>query len=177
MSDLQRLSRDVIGAKVFAEALASMGKASKADLLEQAQEAGAERIRVRDSAGQDVGAVVLCAGATTATVVDEAAFTAWVAQRYPEKIITVRAVRDGFARQLLDAAAKVGDPVDVAGGNGEVIPGVKVTQAEPYLQARPTVEAYARARQLLAAGQLSLTAAPTAADAAEEAGPVDTPTC
>src|SRR5690606_41618909 len=74
----------------------------------------------------------LSRGRPSARVVDEIAFAAWVAQRYPSEI--VQSVRPAFAKRLLDEAAKLGDPVDPQ--TGEVMPGVEAAQGEPHLTVR-----------------------------------------
>jgi len=61
--------------------------------------------------------------ADSVAVVDEAAFTAWVAKAYPTEVETVTAVRPAFRAKLLGDAAGRGDPPCSA--DGEVIPGVE----------------------------------------------------
>lgn len=71
-------------------------------------------------------------------VVDEAAFTAWVAKAYPTEIETVTAVRPAFRAKLLGDAAGRGEPV--CAEDGEVIPGVEFRPGGEFraVSVRPT---------------------------------------
>lgn len=153
MSEIKDLARVAMASKLLADAARAEGDAARAELAALMAGDGLERVRVLGDDSTDYGTVVLAAGRRTAKVVDPAAFAAWVAARYPDEVVT--AVRPAFEARLLAAATKVGDPVDV--GTGELIPGVDLTQGEPYLTTRPSVEAKDRMRAALADnGLLSL---------------------
>lgn len=150
MTDMKHRARIVIAAKLFADEIKAQGDAAKAELLDAMAAAGAERIRVTDEDGTDLGPVSLGAGRTSAAVVDEAAFVKWVADTYPDAI--VQAVSADMRLRLLNAAKKAGEPVDVE--TGEVIPGVEITQGASYVSARPSAEAKERMRALLSGSGL-----------------------
>jgi hypothetical protein len=142
-------------AQLVSKLVADHGAGFKSNLLAAMADTGAERIRVTDDDGTDLGAVCLSAGRTSAKVTDPAAFLAWVAQRHPSEL--VQAVRDSFTKKILDAVTAAGEPVDTA--TGEVIPGVEVTTGDPFLTVRPTDEAKTRMRETLqASGLLALPA-------------------
>jgi hypothetical protein len=147
---MKDLARTVVAAKLVSDEIKARGDAAKAELLESMAAAGAERIRVTDEDGTDLGPVSLGAGRTSAAVVDEDAFAAWVKANYPEAIVST--VDPDMRLRLLNAAKKAGEPVDV--GTGEVIPGVEITQGAAYVSARPTAEAKVRMRELLAGSGL-----------------------
>jgi hypothetical protein len=68
-----------------------------------------------------VGTVPLALTQDSVTVTDEAAYTAWVADRHPTEVATVTTVRRAFDERLRKAAAKRGATCDE---HGEVIPGL-----------------------------------------------------
>lgn len=156
MGDMKEAARSAMAAQLVSKLVGEHAGRFKADLLALMADTGAERVRVADDDGTDLGAMSVAAGRVSAKVVDQGAFTAWVADRYPFEL--VQQVRDAFARKLLDAAAAVGVPVDTV--TGEVIPGVEVSTGEPFLTVRPTAAAKDRMRETLrASGLLSLPAA------------------
>lgn len=156
MGDIKGAARSAMAAQLISKLVADHGGTFKADLLRLMADLGAERIRVTDDDGTDLGAVSVSPGRVSARVVDEKAFTAWVADRYPFEI--VHAVGAAFARKLLDAAAGAGAAVDTA--TGEEIPGVEVSAGDPFLTVRPTADARARMRETLqSSGLLQLPSA------------------
>jgi hypothetical protein len=154
----QELARQVMAGKALGDALAALGAAARPALLADMAATGSERIRVRGEGGEDYGTVSLQNGRTVATITDEAALIAWVTERYPTEVVTT--IRPKFLDLLLDAACKAGDPVDPA--TGEVIPGVRVDQGEPFVVARPSKAAKARAADLVANTPLVLPPSPNA---------------
>lgn len=160
MGGMQDAARTTMAAKLISEAVASEHKPVKSGLLAQMLDAGVERIRVTDDDGMNLGSLTVVCGQAKARVVDERAFAAWVASRYPGEL--VQRVQPAFTQKLLDAATEVGEPVDTT--TGEVVPGVELAAGEPYLSCRPTPDARARMRDtLLSSGLLSLPAGDTAA--------------
>lgn len=153
MGDLKQAARSALTAQLVSGLVGDHGKAFKANVLEQMSELGAERLRVPDDDGTDLGTVSITPGRKSAKITDTQAFTAWVADRYPDEL--VRVVGEAFTRKLLDSALAAGEPVDVR--TGEVIPGVEVAVSDAYLTVRPSSEAKTRMRETLhASGLLQL---------------------
>ncbi|MET0415797.1 MAG: hypothetical protein ABW022_07230 [Actinoplanes sp.] len=150
MRDIKGAARSAMAAQLISGLIADHAKPLKADLLSQMTDVGAERVRVHDDDGTDLGALSIGCKKPAAKVTDERAFTSWVAERYPNEL--VQAVRDSFAKKLLDVASAAGEPVDAV--TGEVIPGVEIVAGEPYLTVRPTADAKARMHQTLQASGL-----------------------
>lgn len=155
MDDMKAAARTTMAAKLIADVVAAEHKPVKASLLGHMVDGGVERVRVTDDDGTNLGAVSLACGDPKAKVTNPAAFTAWVASRYPDEM--VHTVRDSFAKKLLDGATAAGDPVD---SQGEAIPGVEMVPGEPYVTVRPAAGARERMRDtLLRSGLLQLQAA------------------
>lgn len=154
--DMKDAGRRLMAVELVSKTVKGWGDPLRSELLAEMVASGTETLRVRDDEGTNFGAV-LVAGARErkARVTDETAFTQWVAQRYPTEVVQV--VRDHFAKRLLDAATKAGDPVDV--DTGEVMPGVEMQDREPYLSVRPSQLARELMAETLAtSGVLALTA-------------------
>lgn len=155
MGDLKGGARAAMAAKLITDVVTAEGKPVKVDLLGLMTDAEVERVRVTDDDGENLGAVTVACGKPAAKVVDERAFTAWVAARHPSELTQV--VREAFAKKLLDAATARCAAVDA---EGEVIPGVEIATPEPYLTVRPAAGARERMREiLLGTGLLQLPAA------------------
>ena len=155
MGDMKQAARSAMAAQLIAGIITDHHKPLKADLLADMTDLGAERVRVTDDDGTDLGSLSVSSGRVKAKVTDRRAFVEWVARQYPDEL--ERAVREAFEKKLLDAATAAGDPVDAS--TGEVIPGVEVVAGEPYLTVRPTAEAKTRMRvQLQSSGLLQLAA-------------------
>lgn len=85
--------------------------------------------------GTVIGSVVFKNGATRAAIDDRESFEAWVRLNHPDEWETVTPepvtrVRPAFEALLLNAAKRIGAPVDAT--TGEVVPGVKVTAGAPH---------------------------------------------
>lgn len=154
MNKIQRATREVIASKLIGDFIRQHADAAKSTAHGLMADAGAERVRVVDDAGIDLGTVSTAASRTSTKVLNEQAFTRWVKEHYPTEVELV--VRPAFRKRLLDAAASAGDPVDLS--TGEVIPGVEITAGRPYLVLRPTDAARDRMSAMLtASGVLALT--------------------
>jgi hypothetical protein len=153
LAELKRLARMVLAGKVIPESMI----AARQQLLAAMVEAGSEKQRVRGDDGSDYGTVSMCGGEPKAKVVDEAAFTRWVAHNRPDEVeeIVTRRVRPAYEKLLLEGATKAGEPIDA---EGTLIPGVQIMAGEPYLAARPTETARQRWRQMLDGGAWELPA-------------------
>lgn len=81
--------------------------------------------------GEHIGWLSIPQPRTTASVVNDARFLAWVKENFPTEIVTVEQVRESFAKNVLES-------VKAHGGwrtkNDTVIdvPGVTVSQGDPY---------------------------------------------
>ena len=156
MTDLQQAARKVAAAKLIADVVKAEGDAAKATVEAAMESLGVERLRGADDAGGAAGTLTRSCRRPAARVTDEAAFFAWVAQRYPSEVVS--SVRESFRDRLLFAASQAGDPVDA---QGEVIPGVEIVPGASYVSYRPAADAKGRMRDLLrSSGLLALTAAP-----------------
>lgn len=155
MSDMKGAARSAMAAQLLSSVIAAEYKPVKADLLGEMVDAGVERVGVTSDDGAKLGSVSVTPGRTSARVVDDRAFLAWVADRYPQEVVQM--VRESFTRMILEAAAAADAPVDVK--TGEVLPGVEIVSGEPYLTVRPNADAKVRMREtLLASGLLQLPA-------------------
>lgn len=156
---IQGAARVVMATRLIGDVVKDETDAAKVTVRELMQQTGAEKLRVTDDAGNNLGTVSLTAGRVSARVVDEAAFLAWVVHNHPDETQTV--VREAFRRKVLDSAtskAEHGNPTAV-GPDGEVVPGVEVVHGVPYVSCRPTPEARDRMRTMLAnSGLLALAA-------------------
>lgn len=85
--------------------------------------------------GTPIGTVTLAKGRTSARLADEDAYTTWVTKTHPDQIetITTTRVRADFTDRILSAARQRGEPVDAE--TGEIVPGITITEGDPY----PTV--------------------------------------
>lgn len=142
--------RRVIAAKLVADELKDIERAAKADLMELADATGATSFTAKDDDGTKLGTVSKSEGRVSAKVVDDDALLAWVKANRPDQLRQV--VEDAYVKALLKTAVENGDAVDER--TGEVIPGIEVTQAAPFVSARPTAEAKALMKGLLASSTL-----------------------
>ena len=142
MSTTHDLALKLAVHKVLADQL----KGVRGELDEQARQVmePGDRATAKLPSGERVGSVTLAQGRVTARVVDERAFTAWVAERFPSEV--VRVVRESFAKAVLDAVRKHGGWLDEATGELVTVPGVTVAEGDPY----PTVRLTQDAQQLVA---------------------------
>lgn len=147
------ITRDLAVIKVLSERL----RDAKALLEAQARDSmePSDRNAVKLD-GELVGTVTLVNGRTTARVTNEPALLAWVRATYPTEVYTVEAVRPSFVAKLLDAARSAGSPAEVI--SGEVVPGIDVTQGDPYPMVRLTADADAVVSVAWQAGRLPLPA-------------------
>ncbi len=90
----------------------------------------------------DVATVSGSVSKQTIGVTDEAAFTDWVQERYPDAIRTLATVRAGWRERFLETAQVDGDDVSDP-DTGEVIPGLTVRRGGRFLgvSVRATVDA------------------------------------
>lgn len=124
-------------------------------LRESLDEVGADSVRA-DLNDERVAKVALINPKPKLSVVDDKAFTAWVAENYPTEVEIVKIVRSNFREHLL------GHLLETAGDNainpqtGEVVAGVKVTQGNGYVSTRFESGGRAKVLDALSNGTLSL---------------------
>jgi len=121
--------------------LANQLKGVRDELDEQARQEmePGDRVIAKLPSGEKVGSVTLTQGRVSARVVDKDAFTRWVAERFPAEVVQV--VRESFAKTVLDAVKRNGGWVDKATGELVQVPGVAVTEDDPYPSVRLTKDA------------------------------------
>lgn len=86
-------------------------------------------------------------------VINEAGFTEWVSQRWPDEIVTYRQVNPAFREKLEKQACALDGLID---DDGEVCPHVEVVAGEPYLTTKLSDEADITIAGLLAKGALGV---------------------
>jgi hypothetical protein len=135
----------VLGA--LKDALGSQYADERGDLLEQlvaAQgELGVKSLDVSLPDGTKVATVTLTQPSDRVEVVDEAAFTNWVAEHWPTEVVTVTQVRPAFRKALLDSVAITtlpdgADQVEVLNVVVDVRTGVSVDGVRVRQASKPT---------------------------------------
>lgn len=101
--------------------------------------------------GAEIGTVSRNRPSTGWAVTDREAFTAWVAETYPEAIVTTRSVVPAWEKELLTS------PVDKT--TGEVPPGLEEKTSTPGIVVKPNDTGTARAVEMLLGGMPELEAA------------------
>jgi hypothetical protein len=150
MTDLQATARRAVGAKLVADQIKDIEKQAKAELLERMQKLGVRTLDVAGTGDSNMAVISKTPGKVTAKVTDERALLEWVKANRPDQLRTL--VEEAYVKSLLTLAAEHGAAVDEA--TGEVIPGIEVETGEPFLSTRPTAEAKARMKDLLAGSPL-----------------------
>jgi hypothetical protein len=145
MTEPRILARDLLVLRALADRVAAALVAAKADTL-AAMEVG-ERLVVKVG-DQPVGTVTLAHGRVAARITDPRALLAWVKANHPTEVVTTQEVRSSFVTALLKRAKD----------SGEVIPGIDVSQGDPYLLAPVDDVAAAVIGAAWADGSLSLPA-------------------
>lgn len=144
------IPRRVIAAKLVADELKNIEKAAKAEAVKLSEATGATTFTVKDDDGTKLGTVSVSDGKKTAKVSDESALLAWVKANRPDQLRYV--VEPAYIDALKKLAVEHGSAVDK--DTGEVIPGIEVTEGDPFASARPTAEAKALMHDLLAGSSL-----------------------
>jgi hypothetical protein len=121
---------------------------------EQAKEAF-DQVGVRDIgviSGEQIGSVQLTKGATRASVTDMDALLKWAQVNAPDQVVTVPVLRPAYLTALLTGAKAEGVAVTK---DGELIPGIDVTQSDPSLMVKPSEDAAEILAREFAAGRLT----------------------
>lgn len=90
-------------------------------------------------AGRLLGAVTAAKGRLTPSVSDVHAFTAWVEEMHPTEVLHNPTVRESFKAAVLAATKRAGEPCAPDGTLD--VPGISITEGDPFLQLRLTDEA------------------------------------
>lgn len=143
---MRDLAKTALTASLAAAEFKKVETAAKRELENRFAADGTDRARVKGDDGDDYGTVTYAQGKTAASVTDPAVFAAWVADRYPEAIVTT--VDEAWRARLLAACTRSGEPVDPA--TGEEIPGVDVRRGAPYVSIRATDTAKDRMAEVIA---------------------------
>lgn len=105
--------------------------------------------------GTCVGTVTLANGKKTAKIDNAIDFTEWARKAHPDQIETVKfdRVKPDFAERLLSAARQRGVAVDAE--TGEVVPGIEVSQGDPYPMVKLTDDAREAVAKAWQVGELA----------------------
>jgi len=122
MTEPRILARDLLVLRALADRVAAALAAAKTDAL-AAMEVG-ERLVVKVG-DVPVGTVTVAHGRVAARITDPRVLLAWVKAEHPTEVVPREEIRSSFVAALLKRAKEC----------GEVIPGVEVSQGDPYLLA------------------------------------------
>lgn len=151
---MRELSQRIVAARLIEDHIKGIGGQARAELRDEMEATGAERVRVTGEDGTDYGSVTATSGRLTATVTDMTALTEWVRTTHPEHMVTIP--DPAYVDRLLHAARAAQDPIDP--DTGELVPGIEVERGAGGLSVRPSQAARERMAQLLAeSGLLRLT--------------------
>ena len=92
-------------------------------------------------AGRLIGAVTAAKGRITPMVFDPDAFASWVAENYPTEVVHKPVVRESYKAAVLAASKRAGEPCTPDGRLD--VPGIRISEGDPFLQLRLTDEAAA----------------------------------
>lgn len=118
---------------VIADYAADQKDALRAELLASLDELGADSVRA-ELYGEKIAKSAIVAPSRKPVVVNEQAFTAWVAENFATEIET--RVREAFKKVLLDRVIEADEQVAVDPETGEVIPGINFVSKSAYISTR-----------------------------------------
>lgn len=101
--------------------------------------------------GRLVGKATVARGRSKLTVTDGRQFLDWVALNHPTEL--VQSVNPAFVKSLEARGKALGAVIDA---QGEVVPGVEITEGAPYVSVRKEKDAPDVVAQLLSGGLVSL---------------------
>lgn len=129
MSNLKEAASRVAILKTIRDAVDAEYENARKDAFiafaEAKKDTGAKTLDVTipDTVGTKVGALSLTETTDTVQILDERAFTDWVADAYPTEVYTVTRVRESWLKGFLAALQTDFDPK-----TGEKVPGVRLTK-------------------------------------------------
>lgn len=147
---MKDIAKRAVAAKLVADQIKDIEKQAKAELVAQMGDLGIRSLDVSGDAEEKLAVVSRTPGKKTAKVVDEAALLVWVRENRPDQLREV--VHEAYVDALKKLAVEHGSAVDET--TGEVIPGIEVTTGDPFVSTRPTAEARALMKGLLAGSPL-----------------------
>ena len=106
--------------------------------------------------GASIGTVTYTDGKTTAKIIDEAAFLAWVQRNAPDEIVTTKVVRWSYTNAVMSRCVS-DDGEAIHGETGEVIPGIGFVTSASYVSARQSDEQLEAFVKAYTAGELATT--------------------
>lgn len=100
--------------------------------------------------GQPIAAVAVARGKVVPSVSDADKLAKWVAEHYPTEVDHKPVVRPAFLSAILSATREAGQPCAPDGTLD--VPGISVSQGDPYVVVTPTSEAQAIVAGMVADG-------------------------
>lgn len=148
---IEDLARRAVVERVVADKVKASQADTKAALMD-AMDVGDRKVaHIGDTA---VGYVIVTKGRQTWRVSDPAALLAWVKANMPTEVIVTESVRESYVSALLAGAKAAGAPVDPR--TGEMVPGLEVSEGDPYVSVRPNEAAEDAVLTAWGRGELAL---------------------
>lgn len=151
--DAYSLARTLLLIKVFTDEMNRRRKNDLAPVAAGLMPAGTRLPVLID--GKQAGWVSMPKPSTRASVTDEAKLLAFVEERFPSEVATVKQVRPKFLELLKKAAKDHGGWIDVDSGEVVEIPGVSVEVGEASPRAESAVDAFQIIADAMAEGALA----------------------
>lgn len=118
-------TRNIIALEALAEHAKSLAAEKRAGIDAEARRQLTESGVAPSWAVPELAKVTLALSKTATVVTDTAKLTAWMEDRYPARVETIRRIREPFLTQFLKTLAVSGDQA-VDRETGEIVPGVTV---------------------------------------------------
>jgi hypothetical protein len=118
-------TRHIIALEALAEHATQLAKGKRAEIDAQARKELTEKGVAPSWAVPELAKVTLSLSKTATVVTDAAKLLAWVADRYPARVETIRRIREPFLSTFLKTLAVAGEQA-VDRETGEIVPGVTV---------------------------------------------------
>lgn len=130
----RELAQRLAAVTVIADAAKEAKDSLRAELLDALDAVGADSAKALLPDGTEVGKVSITSPVAAIAIADDRAFTAWVADNYPDEII--QTVRESFVKALMSRLTTIADGTIVDPDTGEVPPGLTIRNREPYVSMR-----------------------------------------
>jgi len=125
--------------ETYLKVLKSTADTLRASVTTDMRDRNVERVGAYLPDGTKMASVSYSDGRKAVRVIDEAGALAWAERNYPDEVQTVRTIRPGFLKKLLDVAGSL--PVGSMGldsATGELLPFIQVQQGNPYVTVTTT---------------------------------------